>query len=178
MTERLRWTDVPGVAVRAIEEKTGPIVDVTPVEGGFNSEIAVRVDTASGPVFVKGLRAEHPRVWTQRLEAQIAALTDGLAPRLLWRLEAAGWDLLGFEFVSARPADFSEGSPDLPLLADTLTALGRLQAPDLDLKRAEDRWRPYVDEEDVLRFFAGNSLCHTDFKSGERAGGWRTGTAG
>ncbi|MFD4476401.1 phosphotransferase family protein [Streptomyces sp. NPDC058471] len=163
MTERLRWADVPGAAVRAIEEKTGPIVDVTPVEGGFNSEIAVRVDTASGPVFVKGLRAEHPRVGTQRREAQIAALTDGLAPRLLWRLETAGWDLLGFEFVSARPADYSAGSPDVLLLADTLTALGRLKAPDLDLTRAEDRWRPYVAEADVLRFFAGNSLCHTDF---------------
>ncbi|WP_051854529.1 phosphotransferase [Streptomyces sp. NRRL B-1347] len=98
-----------------------------------------------------------------RAGGAVAAPTDGFAPRLLWRLEATDWDLLGFEFVSARPADSSEGSPDLLLLADTLAALGRLQAPGLDLKRAEDRWRPYVDEAEILRFFAGNSLCHTDF---------------
>lgn len=35
--------------------------------------------------------------------------------------------------------------------------------PRLHLTRAEDRWRPYVAEPDVVRFFASDVLCHTDF---------------
>ena len=38
-----------------------------------------------------------------------------VAPRLLWHAQAAGWDLLAFDYIDdARHADYRPGSADLP----------------------------------------------------------------
>jgi hypothetical protein len=81
----------------------------------------------------------------------------------LWNLNTAGWDLLGFECVTGRPADYAPGSPDLPNVLECLRRLQAIPAPDLPLKRAEQRWRNYVDNPADLDHFAGNHLLHTDF---------------
>jgi hypothetical protein len=70
---------------------------------------------------------------------------------------------VGFEQVPGGPADYTPGSPDLPIVLDCLRLLQAIPAPDLPLKRAEHRWRAYVDDPADLEQFAGNSLLHTDF---------------
>ena len=45
----------------------------------------------------------------------INSFVQAVAPRLLWHDQAAGWDVLAFEYiVGARHADYRPGSPDLP----------------------------------------------------------------
>ncbi|GAO09677.1 hypothetical protein TPA0598_05_03990 [Streptomyces lydicamycinicus] len=60
------------------------------------------------------MRTDHPRAWTQRREAAVAPFLTGVGPALHWRVEAAGWDLLGFEALDGHHADYSPASPDLP----------------------------------------------------------------
>ncbi|MFD4243691.1 phosphotransferase [Streptomyces sp. NPDC058525] len=94
----------------------------------------------------------------------MAPHTRSLSPALLWRLESDGWDLLGFDFVDdGRHADYTAGSPDLPLLADALTVLAEIPAPAVNLKRAEDRWAAYIPEPAHRAALAGGQLAHTDF---------------
>jgi hypothetical protein len=43
-----------------------------------------------------------------------------VAPRLLWHVDADGWNVLSFEHVAGRHADYSPGSPDLPKVIDAM----------------------------------------------------------
>ncbi|TDV41112.1 hypothetical protein [Actinophytocola oryzae] len=61
-----RLATVPDEVRAAIVEQVGPVLDMDTVHGGWNSEIATRVRTANETMFVKGLRADHRRVWTQQ----------------------------------------------------------------------------------------------------------------
>jgi len=162
-TTRLHWIDLPPDAQDAVTKKVGAIHDIHTVSGGYNSEIAVRLSTDRGTIFLKGLSCDHPRSWTQRREAEVAPYTGALAPALLWRLETCGWDLLAFDFVDGRHADYTADSPDLVLLAEALTRLAALPAPPLDLKRAENRWASYIPDPDHRTALAGSTLSHTDF---------------
>src|SRR5206468_3841226 len=108
------------------------------------SEIAARVHTTDGVVFVKGLRADHRRVWTQAREADISPHVRGVAPALLWRAQEDGWDLIGFEDIDGRHADYTPGSPDLPLVADAMTRLSALQAPGVVLRDMPDRMKTHT----------------------------------
>lgn len=144
-------------------QKVGAIHETRTVSGGYNSEIAARLTTDSGTIFLKGLSCDHPRSWTQRREAEVAPYTGILAPNFRWRLEVCGWDLLAFEFVDGHHADYTAGSPDLRLLAVSLTRLAALPAPPLDLKRAENRWSKYLPDPRHRAAVAGSTLCHTDF---------------
>lgn len=155
-----RLTDVPADVRSALTETTGRVLRMEPVSSGFNSEIAARVHTESGTFFVKGLRTDHPRVWTQQREAEINPHVSGIAPRLLWRLKAAGWDLLGFEAVDGHHADYSPSSPDVPLVASALRHLGELPCPELPLKTMPGRMADYCDAPEL---FAGDRLLHTDW---------------
>ncbi|MFE5332203.1 phosphotransferase [Embleya sp. NPDC056575] len=145
-----------------MEALTGPIHRITPVEGGHHSDLAVRVDTATGPVFVKGLRTCDPHVAAQRREALIGESVAGAGPRVLWRLLVGGWDLVGFEFVTGRHADYRQHSRDLDLLADTLTALAGLRLPAVELPSAGERWARCAPA-GLGEALAGSTLCHTDF---------------
>src|SRR3954468_11333677 len=111
-----RLTEIPADALKEIEFVAGPVLDIEMLSTGYNSEIAARLHFTDGTVFVKGLRQDHPRVWTQQREADINPHTDGLAPALRWHIQKAGWNLLGFEDLDARHADYSPGSPDLELV--------------------------------------------------------------
>lgn len=155
-----RLTEMPDDVRAAVAETTGPLLAVESMGSGFNSEIAARVQLESGMIFVKGLRTDHPRVWTQQREAEINPYVQGVAPRLLWRLRPAGWDLLGFELAEGRHADFAPGSPDVPLVAAALRHLGQLPCPDVPLKAMPDRMADYSDAPEL---FAGDRLLHTDW---------------
>ncbi|WP_433401636.1 aminoglycoside phosphotransferase [Streptomyces sp. CA-146814] len=164
-TTRIGLDDLPPAARAAVEEHTGPLLTVTETTEGFNSEVAARVTSATGAWHIKGLRTDHPRAWTQHREAAIAPFLNGLAPALRWRVETAGWDLLGFEPLDGHHADYTPGSPDLPEVAALLRRLGTTPCPTIELRRAEQRLERYVTHPDELRYFAGTHLLHTDLNN-------------
>lgn len=52
-----------------------------------------------------------------------------VAPRLLWQTEADGWNLLAFDYIQGRHADYKPGSKDLPEVVDVMSALGQVPCP-------------------------------------------------
>ncbi|MFI9584854.1 aminoglycoside phosphotransferase [Streptomyces sp. NPDC052236] len=160
---RIPFEQLPADVRRAVTDKTGAVHQTVTVQGGMNSGIASVLKTESGSVFVKGIPADHPQVGAQRREAAIAPHLPASCPRLYWHLELDGWSLLGYEVVDGRHADYTPGSPDLPLVEASLTELQGITAPaDIEIKDAVDRWAGYAPP-GALQHFSGNSLLHTDF---------------
>ncbi|MFJ3933598.1 aminoglycoside phosphotransferase [Streptomyces sp. NPDC090029] len=164
-TQRMSFDDLPSAVLAGVESRAGEIIKTETVRQGFNSEIAARIFTAGGSFFVKGLRADHKRVWTQRREAEVNPYLRGIAPALLWQVEDAGWVLLGFKALNGHHADYSPGSADLPKVVDLLCRLGEVACPDIELRRAEQRLAAYVAKPTDVEHFAGNSLVHTDLNN-------------
>lgn len=160
--ERIDWEDLPPETREAVERHTGTVWSAKTVSEGLNSAVAAILTTEAGPIFAKGLHRDYPRRWTQDMEAMINPYVAHLSPRLLWRVQAE-WDVLGFELIEGRHADYRPGSADLPAIAATVTALGTIQCPDLPVKLAEHRWRTYVDEPEELEWLKGDRLLHTDY---------------
>ncbi|MCQ8832751.1 aminoglycoside phosphotransferase [Streptomyces malaysiensis] len=103
-------------------------------------------------------------MWTQKREATINRYVAPLAPRLLWAIDDGEWNLLGFEHLDGRPADYSPGSNDLPVIAEAITTLSRVRAPsDVELKRIEQRLADYFDHPNDAELLRGNTLLHTDW---------------
>ncbi|MFF7155285.1 aminoglycoside phosphotransferase [Streptomyces sp. NPDC008139] len=160
---RIPFEQLPADVRQAVGDKTGAVHQVVTAFGGMNSGIASVLDTDSGPVFVKGIPTDHSQVGAQRREAAVAAHLPASCPRLYWHLEAGGWSLLGYEVVNGRHADYTPGSPDLPLVEAALAELQRITAPaDIDIKQAVDRWAQYASP-GTLQHFDGDALLHTDF---------------
>ncbi|MGW0332272.1 aminoglycoside phosphotransferase [Streptomyces sp. NPDC003011] len=160
-----RLTELPPDALEVIQNVTGPVHDVEMVSAGYNSEIVARLHVDDGAVFVKGLSQDHPRVWTQQREADINPRTRGLAPALRWHIRERGWDLLVFEDLDGRHADYSPNSPDLELVLQAMWHLASATPPpDLELKSMSQRMSAHVTHPDDAWFFEGNVLLHTDWK--------------
>ncbi|MCI3270120.1 phosphotransferase [Streptomyces cylindrosporus] len=159
---RLAFDELPSAARQAVIAQTGRIASARTAGGGMNSAIAALLDTDSGPVFVKGISADNPQVASQKREIAISPYLPAACPRLLWHVEAGGWELLGYEAVDGRHADYSKAD-DLTLVLAALAELQQVTAPkDLGLKTAEERWGKYADEGQAV-LFAGDTLLHTDF---------------
>ena len=158
---RTQWDELPSPVRGAVESATGAVLDVEHVAAGFNCGIAALLHTPTGRVFIKGLRSDHPRVVTQRREAEINPHLGPVAPRLLWQLDLNGWNILGFEHLDGRHANLAPGSADLPKIADALRRLGHIHAPDLPLRRLEERWAGLIDDSE-LTLLTGKHLLHTD----------------
>ncbi|MBW1601366.1 phosphotransferase [Streptomyces sp. JJ66] len=164
-TTRIAFEELPSAVLVAVEERTGPVLKIETVSQGFNSEIGARICTESGACFVKGLRADHMRAWTQRREAEVNPFLRGIAPELLWRVQESGWDLLGFKALDGHHADYSPDSPDLPKVAELLSRLGEVACPDIELRRAEQRLERYAESSSDLDHFTGSTLLHTDLNN-------------
>ena len=165
MEQRIAWNDLPGPLKAAIEARTGPITAARAVTAGQNSPLAAIVDTANGKVFVKGLPSDHRRVIAQDREAAVAPLVTAISPTLLWHFDEAGWNVLGYQHVPGHHADYRPGSPDLDRVAQLMEALSVVHAPadPGPLKRAEDRWKNYVEDPGDAMIFSGPVLTHTDW---------------
>lgn len=136
MTNRRDWDGLPDGVRRAVERRTGAVRSAESVPGGRNSELAVALSTDSGRVFCKGITTASSLAVMHRNEVAVSPfLPDGLAPRLLWSVEADGWLLLGFEHVSGRHADLSPGSPDLPAVAEAVAGISRTAPPPASVAR-------------------------------------------
>jgi hypothetical protein len=164
-TARFEYNDLPSEVRAAITERTGPIRTVAHNHAGLNSAFSARIHAEGGDVFLKGLRSDARSVWTQAREAEINPWVRPLAPELYWRVELGGWDILGFEPVSGRSADYSPTSPDLPLVVDVLCRLGELPLPPLELRAAEQRLTGFVDDPADAALFQGDALLHTDWNN-------------
>ena len=159
---RIDWKDLPEDTRNAVEQHTGRVWSARTVSAGLNSAVAAVLTAERGAVFVKGLHRDCRRRWTQDMEAMINPHVAHLSPRLLWRVQGE-WDVLGFEAVDGRHADYRPGSADLVHVAQTMAALGQIPCPDLPVKVAAHRWREYVAAPDELGWLAGDRLLHTDY---------------
>ena len=165
MEQRIAWEDLPEPLKQAIGARTGPITDVRIATAGQNSQLAAIIDTSDGKVFAKGLPSGHRRVITQAREAAVAPLVGEISPALLWHFDEAGWNVLGYEYAPGRHADYSLGSPDLDRLVQLMDALSTIKVPGDagPFKRAEGRWKPYLDDPAAASVFAGPVLTHSDW---------------
>jgi hypothetical protein len=159
--ERVHWQDLPTKVRLQVERHTGPVLAAHTVSAGRNSAVAAVLDSERGRVFIKGLEHSHPRRWTQDMEEMINPHVLSLTPRLLWRVNG-DWDILGFEYLDGRHANYAPGSPDVDKVISAFTELGRLPCPDLPLKRPEHRWGAHVDDQADLEWFYGDRLQHID----------------
>jgi hypothetical protein len=162
---RIAWDDLPSALKDAIEARTGRITDVHIATAGQNSPLAAIIATADGQVFAKGMPSGHRRVITQAREAAVAPLVKDISPALLWHFDEAGWNVLGYQYAPGRHADYATGSPDLDRLVQLMESLSEIEVPDDPgpFKRAEDRWKPYVDDPASASVFAGPVLTHSDW---------------
>jgi hypothetical protein len=162
--ERSDWNDLSQAVRDLVQTHTGPIRAARTLSAGLNSHLAAVLDTIDGPLFVKGVRTDHPGVVRQHREAMINPHVQPLAPQLRWQAEGAGWNLLVFTYIAgAKHADYSPGSADLPAVVQVVNQLQQIRCPDLPVKRAEQRWAAYVDDDTDLGLLAGTALLHTDF---------------
>ena len=123
--DRLHWAQIPAGPRRAVEEHFGPVTAAHSTPPGLTLGVAARLDTATGPLFLKAIRADDPTARLYERERIIGRqMPHGIpAPRLLWSHDVDGWILLAFEYLDGMSADLSPGSADIPLVLDALACL-------------------------------------------------------
>ncbi|WP_344748833.1 phosphotransferase family protein [Streptosporangium vulgare] len=115
-----------------VEEQVGQVLKADPVTKGLMPGLATRLYTEDGgTVFLKAVSTASPAASLYERERRAGAvLPPGLpAPRLRWSGEVDGWIVLLHEYVDGRDADLSPGSPDVPLVLDTLAVLNEALTP-------------------------------------------------
>lgn len=161
--KRTNWENLPAGLRDSIEVYSGVVRTAVTVRAGDNSALAAVLETQRGTIFIKGRKLDEPGANTQAREAVVAPWVQGLSPQLLWRVQTLNWDVNGFEYIAGRHADYM-GSSDLSAVADLMCRLGEVDGPeDLSFKRAELRWRDYVDSPKEADHLAGPVLLHTDW---------------
>lgn len=131
MTEH-RWDDLPAEIRDGIGEAVGRIQMVTPTSAGLTAGLAARLDTGSGPVFIKALPDDVPSARLYKRERLVGAVLPGSvpAPRMLWSWHTAGWVALVFEYVdAARDVDLGLDSDNLVNVLDLVGVLGEELTP-------------------------------------------------
>jgi len=162
-TIRVPYEHLPPAALAAIEATTGPVLSTESPAEGLNSAVAAKLGTATGTYFVKALPSDHRWVWTQQREADVAPHVRSFAPALIAHIVTSGWNILIFEALPGRHADYRPGSADLPKVTDLIRRIGEQPAPQVELRDATQRLAAYVINDDDLRHFAGDTLLHTDW---------------
>lgn len=165
MEKRIQWADLPASLKESISARTGPVTSGHAVADGQNSPLAAVLETRDGKVFAKGLPSDHRLVFTQAREAAAAPLVKGIGPELLWQFDEAGWNVLGFEHIDGRKAQYQPGSPDIGPVVELMTTLSGIEVPPGPgpWKPIETRLRTYVEDPADALIFTGQSLTHTDW---------------
>jgi serine/threonine protein kinase len=131
----------------------------------MHADLAGEMRTSRGRAFVKGARllpdqrGGGAEAWSLLNEAEVLSAVRPHAPELLWRFDAAGWRIVGFEYVNGRQADYTPGSPDLDLIAAAVQDLATRECPPSVKLRVEDRYRALDDRAEA---FTGTGLVHCD----------------
>jgi hypothetical protein len=139
VTERYEWDSLPPAVRDRVEARLG---EVTPVESfahGQNNDLAVAVRTKDAMVVLKGVKGVSLRMRWLRNEVTASEIAVGLAPATLFSLDVErDWLVVATEYVAGRPADLSQGSDDLGLVARTVAAIGSLEGG--EAPRLAERW--------------------------------------
>jgi hypothetical protein len=116
----------------AIEELTGSVVKAESSGGGLMPGLAAVIHTGNGKYFVKAAPADGPaaRLYEREMAVNTALPANILAPRMQHSSRKDGWLVMVFDFLDARDADLSPGSPDLDGVVSALTAIGATRAWD------------------------------------------------
>jgi aminoglycoside phosphotransferase (APT) family kinase protein len=130
--EKLQWESLPSGRVGAIEELTGPIVKAESVTTGLMPGLTALVHTGNCRYFVKAAPADNPaaRLYEQELAANAALPASVSAPRMRYASSEGGWLVMVLDYLDARDADLSPGSPDLDGTLDALAAISATSAWD------------------------------------------------
>jgi aminoglycoside phosphotransferase (APT) family kinase protein len=130
--DKLQWESLPPSRVAAIERVTGPVVKAENVTSGLMPGLAAVVHAANGRYFVKAALASSPaaRLYEREITAN-AGLPAGVpAPRMRHASGDGGWLVMVHDFLDARDADLSPGSPDLDRVLAALTEISAASAWD------------------------------------------------
>ncbi|MDI3388748.1 hypothetical protein QIS99_21505 [Streptomyces sp. B-S-A8] len=162
--DRTAWTELPPAARESVEKHTGPVDHADTADKGVMSRLACTLHSHSGRVFLKGTRLNDAEAWMYDYEARVTRCAPR-APRVLWQVEAGGWLLVGYEFLSARHPGLAPGSADLASLVDTLTAMSAAPWPgDVRKKPLHVRWAGFFPDGHT-HHLEGAALAHTDVSS-------------
>lgn len=127
-----RWEELPAEVRDAVTSTCGPIRDVDSLPSGLTSGMAVRLATASGPLFFKALPEDSPSAKLYQRERRVGAVLPATvpAPQMLRGGHTAGWVWLLVEHVNAtRPVDLSPDSSDVADVVDLVRVLGETLVP-------------------------------------------------
>ncbi|MEV6849221.1 hypothetical protein [Actinoplanes sp. NPDC051411] len=157
---RPSYGDLPVPIRDAITAAIGPIDTVSPVDTGPGVAMTALAHTRKGRFFVKAVPAGHDAS-RQLREAGLAPYLLPIGAALIAHLQR-DWDILIFEALNGRPANYAPGSEDLPAVAELLTRVARVPCPStVDLYEAPLRLQQLINDPD-LSYFAGSTLLHTD----------------
>jgi hypothetical protein len=188
---RVQWDELPAQVRVAVRDRCGDVLDVQISTDGRNSDFAAALVLPFGDrVFCKGVQIDSKAAEMCRVEARVGPYLPVRVPKLRWKVETAGWLLLGFDHVDGRRPDFSPGSPDIPLVVDALTECAAILTPSPtqslpsvgDVFARVEPWRklrdnppatldPWthsnlarfaVQEPALAEFASGHTLAHTD----------------
>jgi hypothetical protein len=182
---RISYWQLPGTVRNRVADTIGTVAAAESVSEGLNNAVAAVLRTTHDRYFIKAMPAEHRWVWTQAREAQVAPFVAGVGAPLVTRIVEDGWDVLLFDALHGRQADYAPDSIDLPHVARLIARIGEVPCPDIELRQAEQRLSAFTDEAN-LRYFVGNTLLHTDLNpanvivggSGARIVDWGWATRG
>lgn len=133
------WESLPASVRDEIQQRLGPVDSCMGVDGGLNNDIALIITESDGHrAFLKGVHGVTRRMRMLRNEIRSHDLAPGIAPPVLFGADVDDWLIVGFEHVAGRPANFAPGSPDLPLVAETVEKIAALPAS--GLRSIRDRW--------------------------------------
>jgi hypothetical protein len=133
------WDELPKQIQDAVQDHVGPVATATAIMDGQNSDIAAVLHRPDAqPVFVKGVNGVSRRMRWLRNETVAAPLTQGLSPKVLFSQDIDGWLVVGFEYVTGRPANLAPASGDLAIVAKTVDRISAL--PGTGLRPLRDRW--------------------------------------
>jgi hypothetical protein len=127
---RADWDDLPDAVRDAVLARTGPVSEVLPVIGGLTCPVTVGLTTQPGRWFVKGApEADYPAWESLYRERLVYPLLERVSPGFGWKVEAAGWELMGYRWVDGHHAELGPGSPDLPLVAEVMLQAQEITTP-------------------------------------------------
>lgn len=133
------WTELPEQVRDAVQDHVGPVTTATAITDGQNSDVSTVLHRPDAPpLFLKGIHGVSRRMRWLRNETITAPLTQGLSPSVLFSRDVAGWLVVGFEYITGRPASFVPDSADLPIVAKTIDLISALPGP--GLKPLRERW--------------------------------------
>ncbi|WP_433358874.1 hypothetical protein [Streptosporangium sp. CA-115845] len=129
---RPQWEDLPATVRAAVEAQTGRVLKAEPAAKALVAGIITRLHIEDGgSLLLRAIPADSPAAPRYARERGVGTVLppDLPAPRLRWSRGLEGWTLLLFDYIDGRPADLTPGSPDIPLVTDTVSLLNEVLTP-------------------------------------------------